>query len=71
MLAPIGAVVLSILLAIAVCYAAVYARLFQCFWRQSAVSPDHEAFQLRKSVVKSVSMLGMHIEHMPGKTGWR
>lgn len=54
LLAPIGAVLFTVLLALGVCYAVVYTRLCLCFESGRGGSAQ--------SVVKSVDMLGTHIE---------
>jgi len=66
--APFGAVILCLFLALAVCYAAAYARLHHCLWRQSHSGHADEDLKLEK-VVKSVNMLGLHVEDMPGEPG--
>lgn len=64
--APFGAILLSLLLALAVCYAAAYAKLHHCLWRQSHPGHADEDLKLEK-VLKSVNMLGMHVEDIPGE----
>lgn len=67
LLAPFGAVILSLLLAVAVCYAAAYAGLWQCFRRSGPRSvAGSEAL---KKVVVDVSVLGLQIEGETGVAG--
>jgi hypothetical protein len=58
LLAPFGAVLFIVLLALGVCYAIVYTRLCLCFESGRGGC----ATAAGQSVVKSVDMLGTHIE---------
>ena len=72
LLGPFGAVLLTFLLAVAVCYAAFYARLYHlvaCQRRSSVSGKGEQGFQLQQKVVTTVNMLGMHIEGLPGDVG--
>jgi hypothetical protein len=60
LLAPIGAVLFTVLLALGVCYATVYTRLCLCF--ESGRGGCCGGTDAAQSVVKSVDMLGTHIE---------
>jgi hypothetical protein len=64
--APFGAIILLLLLALAVSHAAVYALLYSCLGsrhrRKTAAGPE-----TLTTVVKRVSMLGLHIQDEPGE----
>jgi hypothetical protein len=62
LLAPFGAVFITLLLAIGVCYATVYTRLCLCF-----ESGRRGCVAVAQSVVQSVDMLGTHIEDESGE----
>jgi hypothetical protein len=62
LLAPFGAVIISLLLAVAVCYAAVYAGLCQFFGSGRRSMAGSEALE---TVIADVSVLGLHIEGKP------
>lgn len=69
LLAPFGAIILSLLLVVAVSYAAVYAGLYHLF--NSCFRPDRRqkaGSGALENVVKRVNMLGLHIEAEPGKS---
>lgn len=67
LLAPFGAITLSLVLALAVCHAALFALLYHCCMGR------HRGFQpVDVAAVQSLSMLGMQVEDLPGETwGWR
>jgi hypothetical protein len=67
LLAPFGAIILSLLLAVALCYAAAYASLWQCFRRSGPRSAAGS--EALKKVVVDVSVLGLQIEGEKGVAG--
>lgn len=68
LLAPVAAIILSLLLALAVCHAVLYGGVWACLVGPKSRPQQSDSNPEATGRVQTLSMLGMHIEDLKGQT---